>query len=56
MPEVLMGPQIKALASTVGPISPDQDICIAGDVMVHCHSKLLRPSESAWYCILRDQL
>ncbi len=24
--------------STVGPISPDQDICIAGDGMVHCHS------------------
>ena len=24
---------------TVGPISPDQDIGIAGDGMVHCHSK-----------------
>ena len=23
----------------VGPISPDQDICIAVDGMVHCHSK-----------------
>ncbi len=26
------------LIRTVGPISPDQDVCIAGDGMVHCHS------------------
>ncbi len=25
--------------STVEPISPDQDICIAGDGTVHCHSR-----------------
>jgi len=24
---------------TVGPLSPDQDICIAGDGTVHCHSR-----------------
>ncbi len=41
---------------TVGPKSPDQDICIAGDGKVHCN---LRPSqliESARYCLLRDQV
>jgi len=43
-------------AHTVGPISPDQDICIAGDGKVHCNSRPSQPIESAWYCLLRDQV
>ena len=45
-----------AFTCTAGPISPDQDICIAGDGMVHCHSRPWQPSDSAWSCILRDQV
>ncbi len=44
------------LILTVGPISPDQDICIAGDGKVHCNSRPSQPIESAWYCLLRDQV
>ncbi len=47
---------VQATTYTVGPKSPDQDICITGDGKVHCN---LRPSqliESARYCLLRDQV
>ena len=43
-----------ALTSTVGPIRHDHDICIAGDVMVHCHSWPWQPSDSARSCIVRQ--
>ncbi len=44
------------LIPTVGPIIPDQDICIARDGKAHCNSRPSQPIESAWYCLLRDHL
>ena len=44
------------LIPTVGPNSPDQDICIAGDGKVHCNLRPSQPIESARYCLLRDQV